>query len=434
MNYSKLFMPLLLPVLLSSLVLAQQSPKRANGEALRLGQRSTAQRQHKILLDEEKMLKIAGQIAPEILQSTVRIVSGQKNVALGTIVSSQGHILTKFGSLKKGVKVVIENVEYEAQLIGVHRRTDLAMLKIDSSDLRPIKLTHVEKPGQGNWLISIGSGKEPAAMGVLSGQPEKRTATLGVMLDSSNPREDKGQGVSINRVLNGSPAKHADLLVNDIIRSIDGVKVKSVGELANLIQNNGPYDQVELSIVRGSEQLTIPVVLAERYSPTATIHRRLFFEHAFAHDSKLLPNQCGGPVVNLNGQIVGINVLAPTALRRPGRIPLPDKSNANLALAVPIDQVIPIIESLKSGKLAPDETNRTRIDFLVREATEIGEALNGLKEIERQLEDSVGESQELAKRLREQIRSLESARQKSRLFQRKLRLIEGELERLRSGF
>ena len=66
--------------------------------------------------------------------------------------------------------------------------------------------------------------------------------------------------------------------------------------------------------------------------------RRGGFEAALQHDTVLLPSQCGGPLVDLDGKAVGINVA------RAGRV----ESYAIAAAAVQ-----PLLEELKSGKLAP---------------------------------------------------------------------------------
>jgi len=58
------------------------------------------------------------------------------------------------------------------------------------------------------------------------------------------------------------------------------------------------------------------------------------------HDTILNPKDCGGPVVNLDGKTVGINIA------RSGRVE---------SLAIPAEAVLAVISDLESGKLAPKE-------------------------------------------------------------------------------
>ena len=60
--------------------------------------------------------------------------------------------------------------------------------------------------------------------------------------------------------------------------------------------------------------------------------RRADFPLAFAHDTVLTPEQCGGPVVDMNGQVVGINIA------RAGR---------TCSYALPVEVVARLVEKWK---------------------------------------------------------------------------------------
>jgi serine protease Do len=63
--------------------------------------------------------------------------------------------------------------------------------------------------------------------------------------------------------------------------------------------------------------------------------RRGGFPVILQHDSVLLPTDCGGPLVNLDGQVIGINIC------RAGRTE---------CYAIPSEAVRPLLEKLKSAK------------------------------------------------------------------------------------
>jgi serine protease Do len=71
--------------------------------------------------------------------------------------------------------------------------------------------------------------------------------------------------------------------------------------------------------------------------------RRGGFPNAFAHDTVLKPEQCGGPVVDLNGRAVGINIA------REGRTE---------SHAIPAQVIVGLITDLKSGRQFAAPANR----------------------------------------------------------------------------
>ena len=65
---------------------------------------------------------------------------------------------------------------------------------------------------------------------------------------------------------------------------------------------------------------------------------RTGFPTVLQHDTALRPEDCGGPLVDLDGKAVGINIA------RAGRTE---------SYAVPAEEVQRLLPDLKSGKLAP---------------------------------------------------------------------------------
>ena len=60
--------------------------------------------------------------------------------------------------------------------------------------------------------------------------------------------------------------------------------------------------------------------------------RRFDFPTVVQHDSVLRPNECGGPVINVEGQVVGINIA------RASRV---------ATYTIPAATVVPLIQKLK---------------------------------------------------------------------------------------
>ena len=121
--------------------------------------------------------------------------------------------------------------------------------------------------------------------------------------------------------------------------------------------------------------------------------RRGDFPLAVQHDSPLNANQCGGPVVDLDGNIVGINIA------RDGRVS---------SLALPTEVVIPIVEKLRSGKFKPEVVNKQEIEQIQNRLTRLEEDMGRIptEKTKKEIEFSAGEA--LEKELKLQVKEAEA--------------------------
>jgi serine protease Do len=288
--------------------------------------------------------------------STVRIYASSKEIALGVVVGPDGWILTKANDLQGPIMVGFRGGKaYDAEIVGIHVPNDLALLKIDARGLIPVEFKESKTADVGSWVACVGLYDEPVAIGVVSVATRKITNLgpalnidkmpyLGVALDAA-----KGGGVTVKELIKGMPAEKAGLKVNDVITAIGGVKVDSPDSFMQTLGKNKPGDVVTLSILRGEEKLEQPATLAKRPPSGARgdiqnkkgsdlSTRRSGYPTILQHDSVVRPIDCGGPIVDLEGRVVGINIC------RAGRVE---------SWAVPSEIIQPILLELMSGKLAP---------------------------------------------------------------------------------
>ena len=108
----------------------------------------------------------------------------------------------------------------------------------------------------------------------LNGDLEKRPA-LGVyyltitkeFAFAHNMKTDKGalifspSGRSSLAIIDGSPAQKADLQISDIIVAVNGNVVDLSNPLSNLVSQYKKGDQIELTVLRGGEEIKVPVQL-----------------------------------------------------------------------------------------------------------------------------------------------------------------------------
>lgn len=280
------------------------------------------------------------------IKSTVRVFGGSRRVALGAIVDSDGYVLTKASELKQEIECqLFDGRRLKAEVVGSQDEYDLALLKIDAEDLPTIEWDDSELPPVGSWLATPGLETIPISIGVVSVTPrkiEKRIPVLGIIL------EDAEKGPQVFRVVPDSNAAKAGMQKNDIITHLDGDPVKSRDTLIQSIRQHRPGDKVQLKVLRGRQELTVDAELGELAQLThgreyfqfglggQLSKRRAGFPVVLQHDTVLQPNQCGGPLVDLDGKTVGINIA------RASRV---------ASYALPASVVKPLVDELKAGTM-----------------------------------------------------------------------------------
>jgi len=287
-------------------------------------------------------------------QSAVRVQCDGKDAALGTVVAADGWVLTKASELKGKTTVKLKDGrELEARVVGVHPDFDLAMLKVEATGLTPAAWAESKTAPVGFWVASAGTGEEPVAVGVVSVAARKADSRSGPRMPPPNSGylgialETVAQGAKVSQVMPGTGAAKAGLKVNDVVVALAGRAIKDHDSLIKSIQNYKPGDKVTLKVKRGDEELEFKAELGKRPLDRGSFQnmmgstlstRRTGFPTFLQHDSVIKPNDCGGPLVDLDGKVIGINIA------RAGRTE---------SYAVPAEAIQPLLNDLKSGKFAP---------------------------------------------------------------------------------
>ncbi|MGI9427130.1 MAG: S1C family serine protease [Bythopirellula sp.] len=284
-------------------------------------------------------------VIEEARLATVRVRTDGRDTALGGIVGADGWIITKASRLPGEISCVLtDQRELDARIVGVDRDYDIAMLKIDAQQLPTLKLEAMPVPDIGAWLATMGMNRGPQAVGVLSVEAREimhRAGVLGVRFG------DDSQEPVIVEVFEDTAASRAGLLPEDRILSINGQPINSRITFVRRVREYSPGDRVSMRIEREEEELSIKVLLQGRRPwrlPTREefqnqlgsklSKRRFGFPQAFQHDTVLKPSDCGGPVVNLDGEVVGFN------LARAGRTE---------TYAIPTSALLEVMQDLKVG-------------------------------------------------------------------------------------
>jgi serine protease Do len=78
----------------------------------------------------------------------------------GFIVESDGYIITNAHVVAQADTVMVkltDKREFKAEILGIDRRTDVALLKIDAKNLPNVKFGDPDKVKVGAWVAAIGS-------------------------------------------------------------------------------------------------------------------------------------------------------------------------------------------------------------------------------------------------------------------------------------
>jgi serine protease Do len=292
-------------------------------------------------------------VVAEAARSTVRVLCDNKDAALGAVAGADGWILTKASEMRGKIVVQLrDGREFSARVVGRKDDYDLAMLKIEAKGLTPVRWRESKDDPVGNWVATPGMDDVPVATGVMSVAARKitgrelarRSSSGGFLGIEIAPGKN---GVKVARVSPDSAAEKAGFEVDDLILKVAGELIANEAALFNVLQSTRPKDVVVVRVLRDGKELELKPTLGKRPSGREDLmnelgselsQRRSGFPLIFQHDTVLAPTDCGGPVVDLDGKVIGINIA------RAGRTE---------TYAIPSEAVQPLLDDLMSGKLAP---------------------------------------------------------------------------------
>lgn len=305
---------------------------------------------------KDRVAALFAEPASAVAPSVVKVTCNDKPAALGVAVSSDGLVLTKGSELRGTITCVIaDGTAHEATFLGYHKPTDLGLLKIDVTGLKPVTFGPSGTPEVGNWVASVDANGDTIGVGVVSvgvrklPKPEQdmtfnlNKGFLGIVFSG----EPGAEGVLISQVLKNGAAARAGLTPNDLICEVAGKAIKSGDSLKELLEFYRPGETVNIRVKRGPKEMTIKVTLGEgdmthkdqqNAMGGALSGRRTGFPAILQHDGYLRPIDCGSLLFDIDGKVLGINIA------RAGRVE---------SWALPVEVIKPVLADLKAGKYPP---------------------------------------------------------------------------------
>ena len=281
---------------------------------------------HRVAADEGRdnaeMISLFTALSEPIAPSVAQVISGGRAVSLATVVSSDGYLITKRSELTGDpIRVRLsDNRIYPGRVAAVRRNSDLALIRIQANlQLIPAKLVNIRSP-VASFLISVGRKGKTIGVGVVGVQPRRisHRAVLGVQLQG----DSEGRAV-VAEVKRNSGAAAAGIEPGDLIVAVNDRPETNHQGVRQILGGMFPGERVRLKVLRPSKLAGLQTLeLSVRMRDLGRVEesdndrkvngprseRQSGFEQVFQHDTVLDPDQCGGPVIDTQGQVIGVNI------------------------------------------------------------------------------------------------------------------------------
>ena len=126
---------------------------------------------------------------------------------------------------------------------------------------------------------------------------------------------EDNQGALLNKVNDDGSAKRAGLLVGDVITKLNDTIIRSQNDIRRFLSQADPNAVITATLRRGEDELTKSITLEGVPSRSDHAANKMAksgrcdgFRNVFPHDADLEPNECGGPLFDLDGKFVGLNI------------------------------------------------------------------------------------------------------------------------------
>jgi len=270
-------------------------------------------------------IKLATRLRGFSVNLTSKIRGKEVNV-LGTMIEYKGLIVSKNSMIGDSAKVLINGMqEDDCNVIFRDEGKDLVLLQQPSRLNKGVKLKLIDgnlvsTSSVGDFLFSPRSIDEYVNSVIGSGTfdldpPNTYPAFIGADF------QWVGDRVLLASVLPDYAANIAQLKDGDELESINGTIINSVAEAHRMLKEQKPGNEIVIVTIRAGVRKRAGIVLGKRPLPSrnAIVHvaerfldgksiRKDGFENIFVHDARLKPSDCGGPVFDMKGKFVGINM------------------------------------------------------------------------------------------------------------------------------
>jgi S1-C subfamily serine protease len=249
---------------------------------------------------------------------------------LGTIVDANGHVVTKrseimthrgtlFGKLSCRL---FDGTQVAANVVGDSRDDDVALLQLSKRGLTCAPFSQQTEPRRGAIVVVPIPGKEVSETGVVSLDStfkiESRRGQLTVPVDGQKGGVTITSAVRQRDVADLVKLMRGSISEGDVITHIEGEAIPDPAAYGRRSKNDafvaGDFVQLSIRRNRAISQVIFPIESDNPgYSITIPSYvdvsmRLTGFPAVIIHDAIVGRRQCGGPIVDLEGNVIGVNI------------------------------------------------------------------------------------------------------------------------------
>ncbi len=267
-------------------------------------------------------------------RSVVEILDGNMTTAFGTVVDSDGLVLTKASEVPDGAQCRLPGGRVApTAVVGIDPAYDLALLRVPASGLVPVTWAKPANPRAGTLLAAAGTGELPVAIGMVS-IPRRETPGPHPSAPSRYSRPPAGapvltgrteRGVGYRVESSGRNATAAGIRAGDVILTIAGWPVPDNSEIMRCIGRNSDDEayftfrfclqdrqageRLPVRLKREGRQMELTLELEA--APDPEYRSEFTSQHADAPpmvitaDIPVLHHECGTLAIGVDGAVVG---------------------------------------------------------------------------------------------------------------------------------
>lgn len=243
---------------------------------------------------------------------------------VGTMIQNTRLVISKSSRIGKAPNAELDGKTISLEILHRDATNDLVILQTPDALSRGILLDAGAEPSlptgrfliapdaNGDGLVSIVSSRS-----FLSRKQFSR-GYLGVVPTTYKANE----GAVLADVINDGAAKRAGLQIGDVITRLNDRDIKTQQALRQFLSSVDPNVTVTATVLRDEDEL-IKSIMLDAF-PSLSNHaanqmdksgRRDGFESVIPHDADLQPEDCGGPLFDLQGRFVGLNIARNSRVR-----------------------------------------------------------------------------------------------------------------------
>ena len=259
----------------------------------------------------------------EIFQGKSTSHADAAPLILGTLLNSE-YVATKLSELTPHEMIDCRFHEGDpcvAEIAMTNVALDLALLKLQSPRRAATSLVSqtVVSAAEFSLVFAASVKNEPVRVGLITRRRHhepRLNGKLGAVLDV----DETSREVRVKEVAPNGTASVAGLSKTCLIDSLNGQPVKSLDNVGALLSEHQPGDWLQFQFRIAEKSSTTFARLqhdpAERFERTEFLdgrsgvvsERRSGFTDVMQHDIELSPGDCGGPLIDSEGRVIGVNI------------------------------------------------------------------------------------------------------------------------------